>query len=298
MAGAASVILAVFPGRGFQRMSADIVVLKSASGFAGLRAQASGQGAFTREDDDYLCLYFDSSTVQSKMRRDNPAELALGYTRAMMAFLLFVPQPRNIAMIGLGGGSMPKYCYARLPDAAIVVAEIDAEVIALRDQFLVPADDARFQVLQMDGAEFVRGPASTQRGPFDAIVVDGFDARGQPAQLCSLDFYASAYARLAPGGVVAVNLHHNEFYSVALERLRQVFDRALVVVDCETSANRIAFGYKGDLAEVFDRELTARVRELSPRHPVDLCRTARRLKREWLNDWLDRYVNRGEAALT
>lgn len=277
---------------------ANIVALKSASDFEGLRAQASGQGAFTRADDDYLCLYFDSSTVQSKMRRDNPAELALGYTRAMMAFLLFVPRPRHIAMIGLGGGSMPKYCYARLPDAAIVVAEIDAGVIALRDQFLVPADDARFQVLQIDGAEFIRGPAGTQRGPFDVIVVDGFDARGQPAQLCSLDFYASAYARLAPDGVLAVNLHHNEFYNVALERLRQVFDRALTVVDCETSANRIAFGYKGDPATVFGHELTARVRELSPRHPVDLCRSARRLKKQWLNDWLDRYVNRDEAALT
>jgi hypothetical protein len=70
------------------------------------------------------------------------------------------------------------------------------------------------------------------------------------------------------------------------------------VVDCESSANRIAFGYKGDLATVFDHELSARVRELSPRHPVDLCRTARRLKREWLADWMDRHVDQDEAALT
>lgn len=271
---------------------AGIVVLENAAGCEKLRAQACG--VFVRGDDDYLSLYFDLTTVQSKMRRDNPAELALGYTRTMMAFLLLAPRPRSIAMIGLGGGSMPKYCYARLPAAAILVAEIDPAVIALRDRFLVPADDERFRVLQMDGAEFMRG---TQHGSFDAIVVDGFDARGQPAQLCSLDFYADAHERLAAGGVLAVNLHHNEFHGIALARLRQVFTDALVVVDCETSANHIAFGYKGDLAAVLDHELGARVRELSPSHPVDLCRTARRLRQEWLNDWMDGYMSKNEAAL-
>lgn len=275
---------------------ADIVVLKSASGLEAPRA--APQGAFIREDDDYLCLYFDSCTVQSKMRRDDPEELALGYTRAMMAFLLFVPQPRRIAMIGLGGGSMPKYCHARLPEACITVAEIDPEVIALRELFRVPADDARFAVLQMDGAEFIRGPVGAQRGPFDVIVVDGFDVRGQPAQLCSLDFYANAHALLAPGGVLAVNLHHNEFYDVAVERLRRIFGPSLVAVDCETSANHIAFGCQGDLGALFDRELSARVRELAPRHPLGLCRTARRLKRAWLDDWTIRYADRTAAALT
>src|SRR5688572_5621588 len=121
---------------------ADIVALRkdaggSAAGFETLRAPPA-QGVFVREDDDCVSLYFDLSTVQSKMRRDNPAELALGYTRTMMAFLLFAPQPRRIAMIGLGGGSMPKYCYVRLPAANIVVAEIDPQVIGLREQFRVP----------------------------------------------------------------------------------------------------------------------------------------------------------------
>ena len=32
----------------------------------------------------------------------------------MMGFLLFKPQPRSIGMIGLGGGSLAKFCYRYL----------------------------------------------------------------------------------------------------------------------------------------------------------------------------------------
>lgn len=274
----------------------NVVALRGAppapSGFDELRAQAAGTGVFVKQDDDSLSLHFDFATVQSRMRRDAPAELVLGYTRAMMGFLLLAPRPEKICMIGLGGGSMPKYCYAKLPRASVAVIEIDGDVIALRDRFQVPADSERFAVLQMDGADFMRLPAHTFAapcaGPFDAIVVDGFDSGGQPTQLCSLDFYDHAYARLAPAGVMAVNLHHNDLYGVALARLNRSFDAAVIVVDCETSANRIAFAFKGDLAAVMTRELSVRVRELSAHHSIDLCRTARRLKREWLERWAER----------
>lgn len=259
-----------------------------------LRAQASGKGVFIKEDAETLSLHFDFSTVQSRMRRDRPEELALGYTRTMMGFLLLVPEPRRIAMIGLGGGSLPKYCFARLPAASIVVAEIDPGVIALRDRFQVPADGPRFQVLAMDGADFMRAPLhafdGAGVGPFDVIVVDGFDVDGQPTQLCSLEFYDAAHGKLAANGVLCVNLHNNDLYGVALARLRRSFDDAVIVVDCETSANRIAFAFKGDLAAILNRELSTRARELASRHPVDLVRTARRMKREWLEQWMERYV--------
>lgn len=259
----------------------------SLSGFDELRAQASGTGVFVREDDDSLALHFDLATVQSRMLRDAPERLVLGYTRTMMGFLLLTPQPRKICMIGLGGGSMPKYCHAKLPQAAIAVVEIDADVIALREQFQVPADSDRFHVLQMDGADYMRAPMRAFdgpcEGPFDVIVVDGFDSDGQPTQLCSLAFYDNAFARLAENGVMAVNLHHNALYEIALARLNRSFDDAVIVVDCETSANRIAFAFKGNLPAVLNRELSARVRQLSAHDSIDLCRTARRMRRAWLD---------------
>jgi spermidine synthase len=69
----------------------------------------------------------------------------------MMAFLLFNPRPRRILILGLGGGSLAKFCYRHLPSATITAVEIDPHVMALREEFRVPADDERFRVLQGDG---------------------------------------------------------------------------------------------------------------------------------------------------
>ena len=79
--------------------------------------------------------YFGFPTIQSRMLKADPARLVLDYTRTMMGFLLFQPKPDRIAMIGLGGGSLAKYCHLKLPDSDFTAIEISPEVIALRKKF-------------------------------------------------------------------------------------------------------------------------------------------------------------------
>ena len=57
------------------------------------------------------CLHLGSSMVQSAMLLKAPNDLQLVYTQYMMGFLLFHPHPRDILMIGLGGGSLAKFVY-------------------------------------------------------------------------------------------------------------------------------------------------------------------------------------------
>ncbi len=83
-------------------------------------------------------LMFSRGEIQSRMWTGDPYALNLEYTRLMMGFLLLNPEPRRIAMVGLGGGSLAKFCYRYLPSARIDVYEINPQVIALRDSFLVP----------------------------------------------------------------------------------------------------------------------------------------------------------------
>ena len=122
------------------------------------KKEKSEQAAGHQRRAGCLYLYFDARGVQSTMLRRDPYALALGYTRTMMGFLLFQPFPRRISMIGLGGGSLAKYCYRHLPDTTITAVEINPDVIALRDQFHVPRDDERFRVVCADGAQYVSGP--------------------------------------------------------------------------------------------------------------------------------------------
>lgn len=227
---------------------------------------------FIYQKENISSLHFDIWSVQSEMNRDTPDELVLGYTKTMMGFLLFNTDPKKIAMIGLGGGSLPKYCYRYLPRSSIVVVENDPEVILMRDHFYIPKDDARFQVLCADGADFL----SSEANEFDVLIVDGFERRGQPAQLCSQFFYDDCYRALAFDGIMAVNLLHEEPQNdVILDRIRHSFNDAIIVIDADDSRNKVVFACKGDALDLSDRVLAERLGGLVSQHTVDLFPTAR-----------------------
>jgi Spermine/spermidine synthase domain len=111
---------------------------------------------FLVEDLEFraMCFSLDGST-QSEMRLDDPEALVSAYTRKMMGFLLFRARPQRILMIGLGGGSLVKFCHRHLPTTHITTVEIDAQVIALRPHFHVPPDDSRLRILNEDGVRYV-----------------------------------------------------------------------------------------------------------------------------------------------
>ena len=141
------------------------------------------------QDGDSVSMQFRIGEIQSEMLASDPSFLVPSYTRTMMAFMLFNKEPKRIAMIGLGGGSMPKWCYHELPKTDITVIEINQMVISLREKFYIPADDQRFRVICGDGADYV---ADTTDSP-EVLLVDGFDIHGQPSQLCSQKFYQESF---------------------------------------------------------------------------------------------------------
>ena len=165
-------------------------------------------------------LEFQGGDIQSEMLLSRPDALVLAYARAMMCFALFVPQPRHILMVGLGGGSLAKFCYRHFPHSRITVLEISAEVIALRDAFRVPQDDARLRIVHADAAEFLRAAP----GGFDVILVDGFDAAGMPAALGSAGFYIDCRRMLVDGGVLVANiLSYDPCHDAIAARIVKVF---------------------------------------------------------------------------
>lgn len=217
----------------------------------------------------FVYLHFNDGNFQSLMRKNRPHRLELGYTRTMMGFLLFHPKPAHIAMIGLGGGSMAKYCYRNLPKSRFTAIEINPEVIALRRHFHIPDDDARFEIVCADGAEYV----AAHKAALDVLVVDGFGVGGQPPQLCSQAFYDDACASLSEHGVLVVNiLGADPALEEYLARLKRSFADAVVVVPSEDCANKIVFALKGNAANWSTPELLARAGQLEVRHGLKFRR--------------------------
>src|SRR5882724_6370671 len=70
-------------------------------------------------------LHFDFDAVQSAMETQDPHKLTLAYTRKMMAFLLFKRDPGRILLLGLGGGSLAKFCYKHLGSVALTAIEVN-----------------------------------------------------------------------------------------------------------------------------------------------------------------------------
>ncbi len=220
---------------------------------------------FIVDEGPVRSLHFTLGETQSSMRLDRPDELQIDYTRTMMGFLLLHPHPRRIAMVGLGGGSLVKFCRRHLPRARLVVVENNPGVLALRHQFCIPDDDDRLSVVEDDGAVFVAGLHSV----VDVLLVDAFDHAGQPPQLCTQAFYDASFAALAPGGVFAVNLHHDHpEHELLLQRIAASFKGNAMQVVTGEQANCVVFARRDGpvSAEALrDRQWTRRVDEVARR---------------------------------
>ena len=210
---------------------------------------------FVHETRKTKSLHFSIAEVQSSMDLAQPDSLDLEYTRTMMGFLLFHPTPLRIGMVGLGGGSLAKFCYRHLPRADITVLEINPHVIELRDDFSVPPDDERFRVIRADGARYVR----THEAAFDILLVDGYDYDGLPDVLSSKRFYDDAFDGLRPSGVLVANIHlGNPELPLLLKRIGRSFNGAALPVKERDSSNAIVFARKGGILSSVELEQVIR----------------------------------------
>jgi len=194
------------------------------------------------EDEEFKLLQFAEWDIQSKMRKAAPNELVLSYTQAMMAFMLFVEAPRDVLIVGLGGGSLSKFCHAHLPSARITTIEISQEVIDLRNDFCIPEDGARFRVIHADVAAWLEGKEKIA----DVILLDGYDAHGIPSALCGLAFYRRCKAALTDSGMLVVNINLGSTNHTDDERCLQVlFEGRAVSIRSAAGFNDILLGFAG-----------------------------------------------------
>lgn len=194
------------------------------------------------EESGVRSLHLGSETVQSSMRLSNPAELVLSYSRAMMAFLLWNSEPAHILQIGLGGGSFARWIDAYLPQARSVAVDINPQVISVaRALFELPAEGERFEIVEADGAEYVR----LFRESTDVILVDGFDGLQIVDALTTEDFFEDCKRALSPRGVFVTNWWSGDKrYFTFMDRLLKVFEGRVVELPAVTHGNVAVMAFR------------------------------------------------------
>ena len=230
---------------------------------------------FVVDDGKARRLHFNLDFVQSEMRLDDPDALSFAYTQQMMAFLLFVPKPKHVVLVGLGGGSLSRYCHRHLPAAQVTTIEIDGDVIAFSELFELPGDDARLALVHADAADWF----ATSEARADVVLIDGCDRSGVARSLATPDFYRDVAARLRPRGLLVMNLiGPAEDAERHLRLAADAFAGRLMIYKLPHGGNRLLFAFKDRRFMPDWSAINERARELKAEHGLDFPAFARKLR--------------------
>jgi spermidine synthase len=114
-------------------------------------------------------------------------------------------EPRRIAILGNAGGTVARAFGHYFPRAAVDAVEIDGELTSLGRKYL-GLDNPRMTAFTEDARPWLE----SSEGGYDAILVDAYRQPYIPFYLTTAEFFHLAAERLAPGGVVIVNVGHPE----------------------------------------------------------------------------------------
>ena len=153
------------------------------------------------DDDTSRYLRFDNS-FQSGMFLDRPFATRFAYTDYFHLGLAYNPDAGDALFIGLGGGSAPKRFWRDFPGLDVHVAELDPVVVDVAYRYFRLPRSPRLQVDVEDGRRYLQRAARR----WDVIAIDAFYADSVPFHLTTQEFVRLAHTRLAPGGVILVNV--------------------------------------------------------------------------------------------
>lgn len=162
---------------------------------------------YVTQDGDERCLLFRArrgAGRESCMYVSNPDRFVFEYAPMMMTGLYANPQPRNILVIGLGGGTLPTALQELLPNAKLDVVELDAAVHRVAQRYFDFKKTPNTRVFIEDGRVFVKrmGRAKAQ---YDLIMLDAFESDYIPEHMLTQEFLREVRAIMAPRGVLVAN---------------------------------------------------------------------------------------------
>jgi spermidine synthase len=213
----------------------------------------------------------------------------------VLPFAARAEPPRRIAILGNAAGTIPR-SYGRFwPETMVDGVEIDAELSEVGYRYFDMGSNPRLTVHDEDARPWLR----QADGKYDLIVVDAYRQPYIPFYLVTKEFFELVQDRLAPGGVVVVNVGHPEgsdtFEQVIGATMDEVFPT--VLRDPAEQTNTLMLGSDApasaaNLAAAAQARMQGNLRKLAlidaarlgPRLPGGEVYTDDRAPVEWLVD--------------
>ena len=114
--------------------------------------------------------------------------------------------PRRITILGNAGGTVARQYGRYWPRTEVDAVELDPKLTEVGYRYFDMGSNPNLTVYHEDARPWLRRSS----GGYDLIVVDAYRQPYIPFYLATREFFELARERLAPGGIVAVNVGHPE----------------------------------------------------------------------------------------
>lgn len=190
--------------------------------------------------DDGLKRYlaFEEDDEQSCVLKAAPGQIQHEYTRAMLLSLLLV-DPKEVLLLGLGGGSLAMCLLEYHPELQLRAVELRRAVIKIAKKYFYLPQTDRLCVIEDDAGQYLMGDVS----PAQLILADMYGADGLDPQQLTPWFLERCHELLTDDGWLVLNCwndHRRDKESLA--SLTALF--ADVRVSSTASGNWIIFAGK------------------------------------------------------
>jgi spermidine synthase len=144
-------------------------------------------------------------------------------------------------MVGLGGGTFTTVVHRALPDLAIDAVEIDPVVVTAARTLFDLREDAHYRVHVADAVAWMMS-ATAQ---YDYVLLDSYAGEAIPEALRTVNFFQSVARRLAPGGVLGINIAELEAEGGQVVRTLQTVFQVFDCWQAPNDGNLMIFAAKG-----------------------------------------------------
>ncbi len=199
---------------------ADDVIYRTQSPFNTIIVTEDSKGVRTLRFEDY-------GARQSVVKLGDPDHIALPYAKAVHVGLALPENPKRVLIVGLGGGTIPRFLRHHFPDLIIDAVEIDPAVVRVARSYFGLQMDDHLRVFVGDGREFIEKSEPV----YDVIYLDAYSSDSVPYSLTTREFLQATREALTPGGVVAGNVwssSSNKLYDSMIRTYQDVFEQVAV----------------------------------------------------------------------
>lgn len=197
------------------------------------------------ETDNIRCMQFETRrrnvSNQTCIDLSHKQKIVFEYAKGILAGLALNPTPKNVLIIGLGGGTLSNTIHQISPESKIINVDIDPVVFKLAKRYFDYQENGQVKTEIKDGRVYAKR-ALLKQAQFDWIILDAFNGDYIPEHLMTKEFLQEIKALLAPNGIVSANTFtSSDLYDYESVTYQAVFGQ-LQIFKAPTKGNRVIFG--------------------------------------------------------